>query len=102
MLGEALRLIRVFHDMKLSALAKELQVSKGYLSEIESSKKQPKMDLIEKYSQFFSIPSSTILFFSEELDKDKEFFEVRFRNKILKFLQVVEDVTIKKNDKKSK
>ena len=98
MIGEALRLIRVFHDIKLNALASDLEISKGYLSEIESSKKQPKMDLIEKYSKYFSIPSSTILFFSEELDKHKGPFEMNFRNKILKFLQAVENVTIKKNE----
>lgn len=99
MLGEALRLIRVFNDINLTTLAKELGVSKGYISDIENSKKQPKMDLIEKYSKYFSIPSSAILFFSEELDNIKGPFEINFRNKIVKFLQTVENVTIKKNKK---
>ena len=51
MLGEALRLIRVFHDVKLNELAEQLGVSKGYISEIESQKKKPSLDLIEKYSK---------------------------------------------------
>ena len=50
MIGEALRLIRVFHDVKLNELAEQLDVSKGYISEIESQKKKPSLDLIEKYS----------------------------------------------------
>ena len=33
MIGEALRLIRVFHDVKLNELAEQLDVSKGYISE---------------------------------------------------------------------
>ena len=36
MLSEALRLIRVFHDLKQTELADRLGVSKSYLSEIES------------------------------------------------------------------
>ena len=35
MLSEALRLIRVFHDMKQTELADRLSISKSYLSEIE-------------------------------------------------------------------
>ena len=38
-LNKALRLIRVFNDMSLSELAKEMKVSIGHLSEIESGKK---------------------------------------------------------------
>ena len=53
MIGEALRLIRVFHDVKLNELAEQLDVSKGYISEIESQKKKPSLDLIEKYSKRF-------------------------------------------------
>ena len=58
MLSEALRLIRVFHDMKQTELAQRLGISKSYLSEIESGKKPPRMDLIERYVSEFDIPSS--------------------------------------------
>ena len=68
MLSEALRLIRVFHDMKQTELAQRLGISKSYLSEIESGKKPPRMDLIERYASEFGIPSSSILFFAEGLE----------------------------------
>lgn len=41
MIGEALRLIRVYHDLKQSDLADRLGISQSHLSEIERSKKAP-------------------------------------------------------------
>jgi len=74
MLNEALRLIRVFHDINQSVLAERLQISKSYLSEIESGKKSPSLDILEKYSEIFEIPVSSILLFSEKMD-DNSFSE---------------------------
>jgi len=65
MLNEALRLIRVFHDMKSVELAKKLNISNSYLSEIEKGKKQPPFDLINKYGAIFNIKPSAILSFYE-------------------------------------
>lgn len=99
MLGEALRLIRVFHDIKLNELAKQLKVSKGYLSEIETQKKKPSLELIEKYSKRFKISISAIMLFSEELDKDSSSLKIGIRNKIIKFLQIVENITVANDSK---
>lgn len=98
MIGEALRLIRVFHDKKSTELAKELGISSSYLSEIESGKKQPSLELVNKYAEIFNTSSHSILFFSDELDKNKGPFKVSMRNKILKFLKAVENITIEKKD----
>lgn len=68
MLNEALRLIRVFHDLKQKELASKLEISKSYLSEIESGKKKPSLSLLERYSEIFDIPVSSIMFFSENID----------------------------------
>ena len=67
MIGEALRLLRVYHDLSQTDLALELGLSKSYLSEIESCKKQPTLDLLEKYGQYFEIPVSSLMFFSEKI-----------------------------------
>lgn len=67
-LSEALRLLRAYHDINQSALALQLEISRSYLSEIESGKKQPSLDLIKKYADYFSIPTSTILLFSETVE----------------------------------
>ena len=67
MLGEALRLIRVFHDLKQTEAAARLGISKSYLSEIESEVKGPTLQLIDRYAEVFELPASSILFFAESL-----------------------------------
>ncbi len=67
MLHEALRLIRAYHDMSQSQLSVELGISNSFLSEIESGKKLPTLDLLNRYSERFSVPVSSLLFFSENL-----------------------------------
>ena len=69
MLGEALRLIRVFHDLKQVETAAKLGISKSYLSEIESGGKEPTLQLIARYAEVFGLPVSSILFFAESIDK---------------------------------
>lgn len=71
MINKALRLIRTFHDVNQSEMSVRLGISKSYLSEIESGKKQPTLDILEKYSVEFEIPLSSIMFFSESIDSNK-------------------------------
>lgn len=65
MFGEALRLVRSFHDVNQAELADALGISRSYLSEIESNKKTPSLDLLQKYSTHFGIPLSSLILFSE-------------------------------------
>lgn len=67
MLGEALRLIRVYHDLKQKQVAERLGVSTSYLSEIEKGRKAPTLDLIQRYSDAFGLPVSSIMFFAESV-----------------------------------
>ena len=93
MLNECLRLFRVFHDKKLIELAEELEISPSYLSEIESGKKQPPIELINKYAKIFKTTPSAILFFAEKLDKNKKRggLKTSIRDKMVKFMQAVEN-----------
>jgi transcriptional regulator with XRE-family HTH domain len=91
MIGEALRLIRKYHDVSLTELAKNFDMSASYLSEIENGKKQPSLDIIERYAQQFQLKKSAIMFFSEEIEaqprsKTKDIF----RKNIIKFLKLIE------------
>ena len=92
MINEALRLIRVFHDMQQVELADKLGVSKSHISEIEKGKKTPSLDLVERYSAEFKIPISSILFFAEELPKAKAGDRARSKiaGKVLDILRFVE------------
>jgi len=62
MLNQALRLIRTYHDLSQTELSKELGISNSHLSELESGKKQPTIELLGRYSCRFDIPLSSILF----------------------------------------
>lgn len=77
MLGEALRLIRVYHDLKQKELAERLEISTSYLSEIEKGHKTPTLELIHRYSAAFKIPVSSIMFFAESVDAGGSFERAR-------------------------
>lgn len=92
MFGEALRLVRSFHDMNQSELAKDLGISRSYLSEIESGKKVPSLDLLQKYASQFDIPLSALVFFSEQIDEPARDRKVRnlLGGKAMSLLQWIE------------
>ena len=96
MLCEALRLIRVFHDLNQTELATQLGMSKSYLSEIESGKKQPRIELVERYASKFNLPVSSILFFSENLANPSDSAKAADKakgviaRKVIDFLRLVE------------
>ena len=71
MLNQALRLIRVYHDVAQKDLAATLDIAPSYLSEIEAGKKEPTLALLRKYARHFGIPLSSILFFSEHMEDGK-------------------------------
>lgn len=92
MLNEALRLVRVYHDLSQSQLCSELAISNSYLSEIEAGKKSPSLDLLGKYSVRFDVPVSSLLFFSESLDSDRvtDRLRVGVARKVVSILKWVE------------
>lgn len=77
MLNKALRLIRVFHELTQKELAERLAISKSYLSEIESGKKKPTLEIINGYSEQFNIPVSSIMFFSESMENKSKAEKLR-------------------------
>ena len=77
MLGEALRLIRVYHDLKQKQVAERLAISTSYLSEIEKGHKTPTLDLIQRYSDAFGLPVSSIMFFAESVEDDGAYDRAR-------------------------
>ena len=93
MLNEALRLIRVYHDMKQNEAADKLGISKSYLSEIEKGHKKPSLDLLRKYESAFDIPTSSIMFFSENLGKSptKEKARIFVASKIISLMKFLEE-----------
>jgi transcriptional regulator with XRE-family HTH domain len=102
MINKALKIIRQFHKIKQVELAQTLSLSKSYLSEIESGKKPVSFELLEKYSDIFSIPVSSLVFFSEAIGKEgggAKKFRHAFAGKIL---NIMEWMTDKNESKKGK
>ena len=71
MLNETLRLIRNVNGLKGRELAELLAISPSFLSEIESGKKEPSLDLIRKYSEVLHTRPSKIMYLAEKLEEAK-------------------------------
>ena len=92
MIGQALRLVRVFNDMPQAEAASKLGISKSYLSELEAGKKKVNVDILEKYQDVFHVPPSSILLFSEKMnDSPSEEFRNKVSRKVVKLLQWISD-----------
>jgi transcriptional regulator with XRE-family HTH domain len=91
MINEALRLFRVFHDLKLIEMADKLGISPSYLSEIEKGKKEPSLKLLDKYSEIFKIPTSSILSFSEKLEHNQKGIKAKIAKGFVNFLENIEN-----------
>lgn len=65
MLNEALRLVRVFHDMSKAELARELRFSRSFITELEGKRKNVTLDTLQRYSDYFDIPVSSLMLFAE-------------------------------------
>lgn len=94
MLHSALRHLRRYHGLKQQDLATRLQISKSYLSEIESGSKAHAItvDLLGKYAEIFGVPVSTLMLFSEQLDSGKrsEKLRVAMAAKVVKMLDWID------------
>ena len=64
-MGEALRLLRIFNGYKSAELAQMLGISQSYVSELENNKKQPTMEVLDKYATVFGMKKSTLFLFAE-------------------------------------
>ena len=96
MISEALRLLRVFHDLKQKELAEKLGISPSHVSEIEKGNRTPSLEVIQKYATVFHIPVSSIMFFSENIDEaqrtgdSKGKAKAAIASKVIGFLKLIE------------
>lgn len=93
MISNALKVIRQYHNINQTQLAGKLAISTSYLSEIESGKKEPSLDLLHKYSDVFNVPLSSLVVFSETLDGSQSMSKARsfISKKMLKILEWIAD-----------
>lgn len=72
MMNEALRLVRVYHDMSKSELARALGYSRSFITELEGGRKKVTLDTLQRYSDYFDIPMSSLMLFAERT-QDSDF-----------------------------
>lgn len=66
--GKALKAIRAFHHLTLSEISEKTGLSKSYISELESGKKEITYKVLDAYEKNFDISKSLIFLLSEALD----------------------------------
>ncbi len=64
-IGKILKHIRVFNHYKQRELAEKLNISRSYISTLETTHRFPSMEILRKYSDSFDISLSAILFLAE-------------------------------------
>ena len=101
MIHKALKLIRQYHDLTVSELAKEFNLSSTYLKEIESGKKPVESQLLELYSAKFDIPVSSLVMFSQDVHKEGKLAK-KFRHLMAGKILLIADWAMNKNEKKLK
>lgn len=91
MLGKALKLLRLYHDLSQAEVAVLIGVTKPYVSEIETGKKIPSLQVIEDYADAFEIPMSSLMFFVENLESGQSVELARgvIAEKVLSILEFV-------------
>lgn len=66
MYGSTLKQLRMIYGFTAKEFAEKLEISAGYLSEIENEKKQPSLELLNRYSTLLDIKLSTLILITEE------------------------------------
>jgi transcriptional regulator with XRE-family HTH domain len=87
--------VRIYHDLTQLEVARITGLSKSYVSEIESARKKVSIEVLNKYSEAFGIPVSSLMLFAEH-SQDRRFSEdarVYIANKTLKMLDWIASIT---------
>ncbi len=88
MYDRALKTIRQYHRISQTDLASQLSISKSYLNEIEKKRKEPSLEILNKYATRFDVPLSSLMLFAERtqnsnFDKTRVFVA----DKVLRMLE---------------
>lgn len=91
--NRALKNLRLYSGMKQKYLANKLGVSAAHLCGIEKGSKNPSIELLEKYSEVFDIPLSSLLYFEEQITNSDSDKKRPISNKVMRLLEWIEEVT---------
>jgi XRE family transcriptional regulator, regulator of sulfur utilization len=63
-LGTSLKLLRKSRNLKQNELCKEIGISTTYMSQVEKGTREPSLQLLRKFSDFYEAPLPVLLWFS--------------------------------------
>ena len=66
-IAAALKLVRVYHGATQAELAEAFEIGRPYISQLERGRKSVTLNMIQKYSEYFNIPVSSIIYIAEHL-----------------------------------
>lgn len=69
MIGDVLKKTRVIYGFKASEMSTKLGISNSYLSEIENNKKQPSLELLQRYADVYGMKLSSLILLSENFEE---------------------------------
>lgn len=100
--GRALKLVRQYHRLTQAEVAKRLDLSKSFISELEAGNRKPSIDVLEKYAESFKLPLSSLLLFSEQVGENnwQTHSSQLVANKVMKMLEWLEETTSEENPEK--
>ena len=91
MLGETLKTLRIFYGYRSVEMANKLEISQSFLSEVENNKKNPTIDLLNKYSKVLKIKVSTIILLSESMKDEKKDLKHNIAGLGMRILKVLKE-----------
>jgi transcriptional regulator with XRE-family HTH domain len=99
-LNEALRLVRVFHDLNKTQAAERVGLSKSYITELEAGDKKVTLEVLQKYAAAFNIPLSSLMFFAERAGDVSSSDKVRYTvaGNAIKMLDWIATLTAERSD----
>jgi transcriptional regulator with XRE-family HTH domain len=100
-LNNALRLVRIYHDLTQAETARRIGFSKSYVSEIEAGNKKVTIEVLERYAGAFKMPISSLMIFAEH-SKDRDYAEdvrVYVARKVLKMLDWISTISEESSSK---
>ena len=67
MFAKVLKMLRVSNDLTIKELAEKTGISASYISDLENGrKKEPSIEIIQKYSEALNVSIDTIVYFTKE------------------------------------
>lgn len=96
--GMVLRTFRLAKEYTIREIAKKMDVSPNYISEVETGKKMCSVDVLEKYSQALEVPLSSIIKVCE-LQNEKKWNYIRLMLAVTEILCGAKIFTMVDNNK---